>query len=328
MAQGAFAQAIAYTEVDFIAGRYPPDQLVLAGPGRRLAGALLDQALIALALTAALVTLASAAFSPRNAPILLLLSVVFLFGWLAWFVVVAPNGQTPGKQLLGMYVIKADATRAGGVYMWLRELLIKNLFGSVLSFVTLGIYPLLAALWCLWDKNHQCLWDKLASTYVAYSPFGFRPLTAAEMGLRGETPPHPSTPATIGRIGSMGAHGVTRTEWHGQTATQPAALSSRIGVLEAGRAAPAVSVVAGQSLVVGRDARAQIHLNDPKASRRHLEVRLEADGWVVRDLGATNPASIMSSDGRRPMARNSSTRLRSGQLSIGESVITLYPVGR
>ena len=33
------------------------------------------------------------------------------------------------------------------------------------------------------------LWDKVASTYIAYSPAGYRPSTAEELRMRGEEPP-------------------------------------------------------------------------------------------------------------------------------------------
>ena len=142
---------------------YPPDRLQTATPGRRLSGALLDA---------------------------LVLILTLYVGWLIWFVIVAPRGQTPGKQMLGMYVMREDGSRAGGGYGWLREIVVKQLlFGSVISAVSLGIAYLLAALWCMWDRERQCLWDKVTSTYVAYSPAGYRPSTAADLRLLGQEPP-------------------------------------------------------------------------------------------------------------------------------------------
>jgi uncharacterized RDD family membrane protein YckC len=142
----------------FIESLYPPDLLVTAGPGRRLVGYIID----------------------------VLLSLLTLgIGWLIWFIIVAPNGQTPAKQLLRMYIMRADGTRAGGVYTWVRQLLVRGLLGFLLSLVTLGVYELLASLWCVWDRDHQCLWDKIAGTYVAYSPIGYRPATAAELRRQG-----------------------------------------------------------------------------------------------------------------------------------------------
>ena len=108
----------------------------------------------------------------------------------------------------------------------------------------------------------------------------------------------------------------------------PRAAAGRVGVIERGRPLPDVSVPSGQPLLIGRDSRAQVRLTDPKASRRHLEVRLDGDSWVIRDLNATNPASLVSAAGRRPLGGGASMRMASGQLAIGESVITLYPAGR
>ena len=36
-----------------------------------------------------------------------------------------------------------------------------------------GIGWFIAALWCTWDKDRQCLWDKIIETYVVYAPSGF-----------------------------------------------------------------------------------------------------------------------------------------------------------
>ena len=119
--------------------------------------------------------------------------VTLYIGWIIWTAIVAERSQTPGKQILGMYVMWADGTRSGGAFVYfIRESLIKGLlFGFVILFVTLGIAWILAALWCLWDRNTQCLWDKVGGTYVAHSPRGFRPLTANEMieDLRIAQPP-------------------------------------------------------------------------------------------------------------------------------------------
>lgn len=147
---------------------YPPEQLVTATQGRRLGGWLLD---------------------------LLVVIATFGVGWLVWFLIVAQRGQTPGKQMLGMYIMREDGSRAGGWFTVLREIVVKTLFSiviSVISGVTNGLGSLLwlpAALWCTWDHERQCLWDKVANTYIAHSPEGYRPPTAAELRMQGEEPP-------------------------------------------------------------------------------------------------------------------------------------------
>jgi hypothetical protein len=85
--------------------------------------------------------------------------------------------------------MREDGSRAGGWYTFLRELVIKSLVVSFLTGVTLGLFWLVAALWCIWDKERQCLWDKIVATYVGLSPEGVKPLTAAEFRLQGEVPP-------------------------------------------------------------------------------------------------------------------------------------------
>ena len=153
----------------FIESCYQPDQLQTATQGRRLSGYVVDSIIVVL---------------------------TFGVGWLIWLLLVAPRGQSPGKQLLGMYIVRADGTRAGGAYTWVRELIIKVLlFGGV--FAVLGAFTdglgqvlwVIPALWCVWDAERQCLWDKVGSTYIAHSPSGFRPLTTNEMRIRGEDPP-------------------------------------------------------------------------------------------------------------------------------------------
>jgi uncharacterized RDD family membrane protein YckC len=146
----------------FVESLYRPDQLVTASPGRRLGAYMLD---------------------------VLLLIVTLVIGWLVWFCFSAPRGQTPGKQILNMYVMRADGTRAGGWYMWLREFIIKGLLFSLVNALILGIGWLVSAAWCLWDDDRQCLWDKVGSTYVAHSPNRFVPATAKELRQAQSWPP-------------------------------------------------------------------------------------------------------------------------------------------
>ena len=136
-----------------IEGLYDHAELRTATPARRLGGYLLEAIL-------AVVTLG--------------------VGWFVWFIIVAPRGQTPAKQLLGMYILRVDGTQAGGSSVWVRELLVKGLLFGIIAAVTFYVVWLVAALWCAWDRNRQTLWDKTARTLVAYSPLGFRPLTSPE----------------------------------------------------------------------------------------------------------------------------------------------------
>ena len=124
-------------------------ELELASQGRRLAGFILDIPLFA---------------------------ITFGIGWLIWYLIRAQQGQSPAKQLLGIRVVREDGTAAGLGWMLLRDLVIRGIGFSVLNllitlidwdlaFVTSILFAL-AALWCVWDANRQCLWDKAVGTYV------------------------------------------------------------------------------------------------------------------------------------------------------------------
>lgn len=75
-------------------------------------------------------------------------------------------------------------------------------------------------------------------------------------------------------------------------------------------------------LVVGRGSEADLRVNDPGVSRRHVEIRVEVSGSDVRvsaaDLGSTN-GTLM--DGRRV----AEARLHDGsQIQIGNTTMTVH----
>ena len=124
----------------------------LASQGRRLGGYVLD---------------------------LVLFVVTLGIGWLIWLLVVGRRGQSPGKQLLNLRVVREDGSAAGLGWMLLREIVLKIILFPVLSSLETLVVPnlgglialalfALAALWCVWDKNRQCLWDKVLRTGVVH----------------------------------------------------------------------------------------------------------------------------------------------------------------
>ena len=92
-------------------------------------------------------------------------------GWLIWSLIVYGRGQTPGKQLVGIYAARVDdpERRLSWGSMFLREIVIKYLlFAVLLSAVTLGIAWVLDNLWALWDGSghSQTLHDKVIKSSV------------------------------------------------------------------------------------------------------------------------------------------------------------------
>ena len=133
-----------------------PAQAELATQGRRLAGYVLD---------------------------VLLLIFTLVLGWLVWLLVIAGRGQTPAKQILKLRVVRVDGQAASYGWMLLREIGVKWIAFVVLNFVLAAlignasgwVYVAVfaaCALWCVWDANRQCLWDKALTTLVVYDPAG------------------------------------------------------------------------------------------------------------------------------------------------------------
>jgi uncharacterized RDD family membrane protein YckC len=78
----------------------------------------------------------------------------------------ANNGQTWGKQIVGITVVRNAGEPVGMGFAFLREVVVKNLlFGWIGSFFA-GIPTLLDYLWPLWDDENRCLHDMVVSTHV------------------------------------------------------------------------------------------------------------------------------------------------------------------
>jgi uncharacterized RDD family membrane protein YckC len=115
-----------------------PDGVVLSSSGKRLGSLLLDG---------------------------VLLIVTLFIGWLIWSIRLWSKGQTPAKKLMGMRTLSTvDYRSATTGTMALRELVVK----SVINSVTFGI----GAIWLLWDKDRQNLYDKVLNTIVVDDPEG------------------------------------------------------------------------------------------------------------------------------------------------------------
>jgi len=99
--------------------------------------------------------------------------------------------------------------------------------------------------------------------------------------------------------------------------------SGRVAVLDSGRPT-SMTVELGQTVVVGRDPGCGIRLADPKVSRRHASIERVAGGWAVSDLGTTNPTRLIGSGGAT-VQLGPGARVASGQLLIGDALVTLYP---
>ena len=103
-----------------------------------------------------------------------------------------------------------------------------------------------------------------------------------------------------------------------------AATAGRLTYVESGHAST-LMVNPGEQLLVGRDTAARVRLSDPKVSRQHAMISRSGNDWVVRDLGATNPTRLIGAGGGGGQAIQGEIRVPSGQLLIGDVLVTLYP---
>ena len=93
---------------------------------------------------------------------------IVVIGYIVWWLIALGRGQTPGKQIVGIRVIKDNGEPSNWGYTFLREFVIKLLLIGFISDVTFGIGRLVDYLWPLWDRAEkvQTLHDKLLGTIV------------------------------------------------------------------------------------------------------------------------------------------------------------------
>jgi len=100
--------------------------------------------------------------------------------------------------------------------------------------------------------------------------------------------------------------------------------TGRITVMGPGQPAEDFPVAVRQAIIVGRGTAADIVVDDPQVSRRHLEIQLTPRNWLVRDLGATNPAEVDRGAEYRPV--HGEETLAHGRLRVGSSLLILHPI--
>jgi uncharacterized RDD family membrane protein YckC len=100
-----------------------------------------------------------------------LLAIVTLgLGYLIWLLIAWGKGQSPGKQVLKMRVVKLDeGRRAGWGTMFLRDSICKGIFNVITGATGLGA---ILYFWLCWDNLNQELWDKMVGTVVVNDPNG------------------------------------------------------------------------------------------------------------------------------------------------------------
>ena len=154
-------------------GQMPMSHGALAGWGSRVGATLLDR-LIVFAMIAVLVLLIVAA-AAASATAGIIVGIILGLGALIVALFYAPvlmardgarNGQTYGKQAVGIRVVRDSGQPFEMGAGFLREFVVKGLlFGTVGGFF-LYIPTLVDWLWPLWDDENRTLHDMVISTHV------------------------------------------------------------------------------------------------------------------------------------------------------------------
>jgi pSer/pThr/pTyr-binding forkhead associated (FHA) protein len=71
-----------------------------------------------------------------------------------------------------------------------------------------------------------------------------------------------------------------------------------------------------ESIVIGRDDGADVLIDNPSVSRRHAEIRLGEEGWVVEDLGSSNGTFIRGAKISGPQPIGLGDEIGFGKFSI------------
>lgn len=120
-----------------------------AGAGKRFLAFIIDA--VILGVLNQLVTSISGQDATTATGLSTVIGIAYVIGfWQAW------NGQTPGKRVMGVRIVKADGSAFGLVPSILRYV------GYFVSAIALGI----GYIWILFDKDKQGWHDKIAGTYV------------------------------------------------------------------------------------------------------------------------------------------------------------------
>jgi uncharacterized RDD family membrane protein YckC len=122
----------------------------LAAPAKRLAAQIIDS------LTPSFGTLLIARLTSGLGTFNVVRTIAII-AWAVWSMMLFSNGMTPGKWLLGLYVVDEAGDSASFGRMLVREFI-----GKPLSTIVFG----LGFAWILIDKNYQGWHDKLVDTYV------------------------------------------------------------------------------------------------------------------------------------------------------------------
>jgi uncharacterized RDD family membrane protein YckC len=141
--------------------------------GTRVGAALLDWLFAIVAPLVVGVPLAASGVTGLEVAGGVIVAAAFTFGWPLYAAITEARsgeraGQTIGKQLVGIRVVRDNGERIGFGFALLRELAVRwGLFGLIGGLFFFP--PFLDLLWPIWDEENRTLHDMVVSTHVVYA---------------------------------------------------------------------------------------------------------------------------------------------------------------
>ncbi len=141
---------------------------VKAGRGQRLLAVLVDTGAALICYAPMLITIGLSRFGSQESNVLLgiggALTGLLVLGLLIWnLMMLHRTGQTIGKRVMGVRIVRADGSRAGLGRIFLLRMLVPGL-ASAIPYIG-AIFALANPLWIFGDQR-RCLHDLIADTIV------------------------------------------------------------------------------------------------------------------------------------------------------------------
>jgi uncharacterized RDD family membrane protein YckC len=145
----------------------------LASWGARVAATLLDWLILVIPVAVLIVLVVVVALSSDVGAVVT--GILSAFAYLLAVLFYAPllmgrqgehNGQTWGKQIIGIRVVRDSGPPVDFGFAFLREFVVKGLLFGFVGGWFLSIPTILDYLWPLWDDQNRCLHDMVIKTHV------------------------------------------------------------------------------------------------------------------------------------------------------------------
>ena len=147
----------------------------LSSWGRRVAATLLDWLILLIPVAALIAVVVLVAFSSDAGAVatgiasgLVYLVVLIFYAPVLMARQGEHNGQTWGKQIVGIRVVRDNGEQVDFGFAFLRDVVVKGLLFGFVGGWFFSIPTLVDYLWPLWDGENRCLHDIVVSTHVVH----------------------------------------------------------------------------------------------------------------------------------------------------------------